>query len=232
MSLGNLRRQRSDPNHLVSHRFRDTLVTRHFAAKEWPQRHPLRELERDAILPSLDRVRNSTHEESDAVNKIEYRDGAATDAEECLILWVDACLARDGAAVVGVAERARPKFDDSECWIVADDTSTGIVGFGLATKPGSGLVGDPPAAPVIGLLAVAPDAQGRGLGANLLMALTTELALRGYDQSVLHVLADHDTAVHLYEKMGWRQLGGPFPHSLLRRATQAYVFDLNELSAR
>ena len=167
-----------------------------------------------------------------AMNKIEYRDGDEADTEECLSLWVAACLARDGAAVVGVAERARPKFDDSECWIVADDTSTGIVGFGLATKPGSGLVGDPPAAPVIGLLAVAPDAQGRGIGANLLMALTTELALRGYDQSVLHVLADHDAAVHLYEKMGWRQLGAPFPHSLLRRATQAYVLDLNEWSAR
>ncbi|SEO14835.1 Acetyltransferase (GNAT) domain-containing protein [Cryobacterium luteum] len=115
---------------------------------------------------------------------------------------------------------------------MAEDTATGIVGFGLATKPGSGLVRDPPAAPVIGLLAVAPDAQGRGLGANLLMVLTTELALRGYDQSVQRVLADHRTAVHLYEKMGWRQLGEPFQHSLLRRPTQAYVLDLHGLSAR
>ena len=32
--------------------------------------------------------------------------------------------------------------------------------------------------------------------------------------------------------MGWRQLGKSFPHSLLRRATQAYVLDLNEWSAR
>jgi ribosomal protein S18 acetylase RimI-like enzyme len=167
-----------------------------------------------------------------AMNKIEYRDGAEADTEECLSLWVAACLARDGAAVVGVAERARPKFDDSECWIVAEDTSRRIVGFGLATKPGSGLVGDPPSAPVVGLLAVAPDAQGRRLGANLLMALTTQLALRGYDTSVLHVLADHHTAVHLYEKMGWRQLGEPFQHSLLRRPTQAYVLDLHGLSAR
>ncbi|TFB82534.1 GNAT family N-acetyltransferase [Cryobacterium luteum] len=137
-----------------------------------------------------------------------------------------------GACQVPTAERAQPKFDDSECWIVAEDTATGIVGFGLATKPGSGLVRDPPAAPVIGLLAVAPDAQGRGLGANLLMVLTTELALRGYDQSVQRVLADHRTAVHLYEKMGWRQLGEPFQHSLLRRPTQAYVLDLHGLSAR
>ena len=167
-----------------------------------------------------------------AMNKIEYRDGAEADTEECLSLWVTACLARDGAAVVGVAERARPKFDDSECWIVAEDTSRRIVGFGLATKPGSGLVGDPPAAPVVGLLAVAPDAQGRRLGASLRMALTTQLALRGYDQSVLHVLADHHAAVHLYEKMGWRQLGEPFQHSLLRRPTQAYVLDLHGLSAR
>ncbi|TFD73871.1 GNAT family N-acetyltransferase [Cryobacterium gelidum] len=167
-----------------------------------------------------------------AGTKIKYRDGAAADIEECVALWVDACRARDGAAVVGVAERARPKFGSSECWIVAEDTSAGLVGFGLATRPGSGLVGDPPGAPVIGLLAVAPGAQGRGLGANLLVALTNELALRGHVQSVLHVLADHHTAVHLYEKMGWRPLGEPFLHSLLRRPSQAYVRDLHDLGAR
>lgn len=165
-------------------------------------------------------------------NEVAFRGGTPVDAEECVSLWVRACIERDGAAVVGVAERAGPKFDDSACWIVAADKSTGIVGFGLATKPGTGLLGDPPAAPVVGLLAVAPGAQRRGLGADLLTALTAELALLGHDQSVLHVLADHHTAVHLYESMGWRPLGEPFQHSLLGRPTQAYVLDLNRLGAR
>ena len=166
------------------------------------------------------------------MNKVEFRDGTAEDAEECVSLWVRACATRDGAAVVGVAERARPKFDDSECWIVAEDAFLEIVGFGLATRPGAGLLGDPPAAPVVGLLAVAPSAQGRGLGGNLLTAVTAELALRGYEQSVLHVLADHRTAVHLYEKMGWQPLGEPFAHSLLGRLTQAYVLDLHVPGSR
>ena len=167
-----------------------------------------------------------------ALNTMEYRDGTSADTPGCLALWVDACLARDGAAVVGVAERARAKFDDSECWIVAEDISSAIVGFGLATRPGSGLASDPPTSPVIGLLAVAPGAQGRGLGAHLLMTLTTALALRGYGSSVLHVLADHQAAVHLYEKLGWTQYGEPFQHSLLQRPAQAYVLDLQGLSAR
>ena len=117
------------------------------------------------------------------MNEVEFRDGTAEDAEECVSLWVGACATRDGAAVVGVAERARPKFDDSECWIVAEDAFLEIVGFRL-------------------------------------------------EQSVLHVLADHHTAVHLYEKMGWQPLGEPFPHSLLGRPTQAYVLDLHVPGSR
>ena len=48
------------------------------------------------------------------------------------------------------------------------------------------------------------------------MALTNELALRGHVQAVLHVLADHHMAVHLYDKMGSRPPGEFFQRSLLR----------------
>lgn len=156
-----------------------------------------------------------------------FRSATAEDAAACVSLWVAACLARDGEAVEGVAERARLKFNNSECWIVADEADTGLVGFVLATKPGSGLESDPPDSPVIGLLAVAPGAQGRGLGGALLTEATAALARHGHQRSVLHVLADHHAAVHLYEKNGWRPLGEPFPHSLLGRPLQTYVLDLD-----
>ena len=80
---------------------------------------------------------------------------------------------------------------------MAEDASFRIVGFGLATQPGTGLKGDPPNAPVVGLLAVAPNAQG----SNLLTAPRPGLALLGHDQSVLHVLADHHAAV--IHRLSW-----------------------------
>ena len=165
-------------------------------------------------------------------NDFVFRSGTVEDAAACVSLWVAACVARDGEAVDGVAERARLKFDNSECWIVGEDADTGLVGFVLATKPGSGLASDPPDSPVIGLLAVAPGVQGRGVGGALLTGAAAALAQHGHQRSVLHVLADHHGAVHLYEKNRWRPRGEPYPHSLLGRPSQTYVLDLDLPSAR
>ena len=161
-----------------------------------------------------------------------FRNGTQTDAASCVSLWVLACAARDGVAVAGVAERARPKFDRAECWIVAAEPATDILGFVLATKPRSGLPADPTDAPVVGLLAVAPEAQGRGLGGALLTAAAAELARRGHEHAVLHVLAGNSSAIRLYARNGWKPLGEPFPHALLKQPTQTYVLDLGGLDTR
>lgn len=149
------------------------------------------------------------------------RPGAAADVEACVAVWVAACAARDGRAVDGVAERARPKFDAALVWLVVDG-SDGIEGFVLATRPGSGLPGDPVDAPVLGLLATRPGAQTRGTGRSLLRAATRELAARGHERVVLHVLLDNVGAVRLYESEGWAAAGVPFEHSLLKRPTQRF----------
>jgi ribosomal protein S18 acetylase RimI-like enzyme len=154
------------------------------------------------------------------------RAGTLADLENCLRLWVDACTARDGRAVDGVAARARPKFERAECWIVAEDAASKLVGFVLATVPGSGIPTDPPDAPVIGLLAVAPAAQGHGLGRVLLNSAEQDLTRRGHTQSVLHVLSDNHAAVRSYLRNGWLPYGEPFEHSLLKRPTQTYVRQL------
>lgn len=155
-------------------------------------------------------------------------DSGVGDTAACVSLWVAACASRDGIAIAGVAERARPKFDHPQCWIVVENSTGEIVAFVLVTKPGSGLATDPPDAPVVGLLAVAPDAWGRGFGGRLLAAATADLAHQGYEQAVLHVLIDHQAAVHLYESHGWRPHGESFQHSLLNRPTQAYVLNVNQ----
>ncbi|TFD56689.1 GNAT family N-acetyltransferase [Cryobacterium sp. Hh38] len=53
-----------------------------------------------------------------------------------------------------------------------------------------GLASDPPDSPVIGLLAVAPGVQGRGLGGALLTGATAALAGHGHERSLLQVIAD------------------------------------------
>jgi len=170
--------------------------------------------------------------EADGGNSAILREGTPADAAACLALWVEACAARDGASMAGVAERARLKFNLAESWMVAEDPELGVMGFLLVTTVGSGLLTDPSEAPVVALLAVAPGAQGRGLGSSLLSAITAELARRGYKLAVLHVLVDNYQAVRLYESKGWQPLGEPFQHSLLKRPTQTYALVLHSSRVR
>ncbi|RFA19031.1 GNAT family N-acetyltransferase [Subtercola boreus] len=153
------------------------------------------------------------------------REGRPGDVAECVALWVEACAARDGTAVAGVAERARPKFDRAECFLVAEAPTGDIRGFVLATEPGSGLPSDPAGAAVIGLLAVAPSAQGQRLGARLMDAAADELRRRGHESAVLHALLDNRAAVRLYTGRGWRAFGEVFEHSLLKRPMQTFVLE-------
>ncbi|MBE7699062.1 GNAT family N-acetyltransferase [Oerskovia sp. Sa1BUA8] len=161
-----------------------------------------------------------------APDLFELRPGLQGDAEQCVGVWVEASAARDGRHVEGVAARARGKFDRRVAWTVATDSAGGVVGFALATRPGSGIESDPPESPVLGLLAVDPRAQGSGLGRRLLEHVTELLAGQGYSRAVLHVLTDNAGAVGLYERDGWVPWGDPVEHSLLRRDSQTYVRDL------
>lgn len=154
------------------------------------------------------------------------REGRSVDTAACVELWVAACAFRDGHQYSGVAERARPKFENAAAWIVAERRPGAIVGFALATRPGSGVASDPPSAVVLGLLAVDPQEQGSGLGRELLSAITSAVAALGHMQAVLHVLAQNDSAVRLYEAAGWTSEGPTFEHSLLKRPFQTYVRDL------
>jgi ribosomal protein S18 acetylase RimI-like enzyme len=159
----------------------------------------------------------------DAVDPI--RDAVEDDVDECVELWIRACAARDGDVASGVAERTRTKFGHRALWQVAG-TAGHLDGFALVTNPGSGAPTDPTGAAVLGLLAVAPEAQCNGMGRRLLRATTSRLASLGHRQVVLHVLADNPAAIRLYESEGWRPLGEPFEHTLLRRMTQTYSLDL------
>lgn len=153
----------------------------------------------------------------------EIRNATQDEVGPCVDVWLRACAARDGKTAPGVAERAEAKFLKKTAWLVAEHDGQ-IQGFALATEAGSGGKSDPVDAAVLGLVAVAPEAQGAGLGRQLLRAIETDLASLGYRQIVLHVLADNAVAVRLYESEGWKRQGEPFDHTLLHRPTQSYVF--------
>lgn len=153
------------------------------------------------------------------------RAGASSDIEQCVALWVDACAVRDGRSIGGIADRARPKFDRSIGWIVASSGEQ-IDGFVLATAPGSGMPTDPPDAAVVGLLAVQPSQQARGLGRTLLQAIGRHLSDAGYRQAVLHALLDNHPALGLYRSEGWTAVGDEYEHSLLKRPLRTFSRDL------
>ena len=168
---------------------------------------------------------------ADEVNDLEspgvaLRPGRDSDLAACVTLWVEACAIRDGVRIPGVAERARPKFDRREAWIVAEGPEHRLAGFVLATVPGSGQDTDPPDAAVVGLLAIDSVEQAHGVGSLLLSAATSELAALGHEHAVLHVLTSNTAAVRLYASQGWVKIGGTFEHGLLNKPFQTYLRDL------
>ena len=156
------------------------------------------------------------------MNDVPIRAGGPDDIERCLQIWTTACAARDGRAFPGVADRARPKFDERIVFLVAGDQGR-VDGFVLATRPGTGMVTDPVDAAVVGLLAVDPASLGEGRGRALLRAVTAELAGRGHEQAVLHALVDNQAAITLYESEGWVPRGAAYEHSLLKRPTRTFA---------
>lgn len=153
---------------------------------------------------------------------VSIRAGTRGDVDACVAVWVAACAARDGDAIEGVAERARPKFAHPVAWLIAGD-GAGVAGFVLATPPGSGLPTDTDGAAVVGLLAVIPGLQARGVGRALLKSVTAELAASGFPLAVLHALIENEPAVRLYESEGWVTSGAEHQHSLLKRPLRTYI---------
>jgi ribosomal protein S18 acetylase RimI-like enzyme len=166
---------------------------------------------------------------------------AAIDAA-CIDLWVAAVAARDGRTEdPAVRVRAAAKFAAERVALVVapgltapGDHDGGIRGFALVTAPGTGGTGDtsgtgtsgaaePADAAYISLLAVAPSAQGSGLGRALLVAAVDAARQAGHEHCTLHAIEDNAPAVRLYRSAGFRPVGEPFPHALSRRPTRTFV---------
>ena len=86
----------------------------------------------------------------------------------------------------------------SRWYVVAVDEGGALLGY-------TGLVHSGAEADVQ-TLAVAPAAQGRGIGARLLGELLTEAGRRGCTSVMLEVRADNAAAVALYERFGFERI--------------------------
>ena len=71
----------------------------------------------------------------------------------------------------------------------------------------AGLCAYPPHEAYVQTIAVAPDAQGHGLGTRLLKELIAESERRGCKRLDLEVRADNDVAIGLYERHGFERIG-------------------------
>lgn len=95
------------------------------------------------------------------------------------------------------SELARP---DSRCYLVVEDGPDGGAVLGYAGLMTTGSEAD------VQTLAVAPSAQGRGIGALLLRELLGEAARRGATSVLLEVRADNEAAIALYRRHGFEQI--------------------------
>ncbi len=150
-------------------------------------------------------------------------DPALDDA--CVDLWVRAVAARDGApASDAVRDRARAKAAAPRvALVVATGPDGSTAGFVLVTEPGTGGGPGLTDAAYLSLLAVAPEAQGHGLGRRLLAAGVGAAADAGHETCELHALDDNEPALALYRSAGFHPVGDPFPHALSGRPTRTWV---------
>ncbi|WP_144714861.1 GNAT family N-acetyltransferase [Curtobacterium pusillum] len=151
---------------------------------------------------------------------------AATEDEvaACVELWTSAVATRDGVPESdAVRDRARSKFGAPRVALLVASDDHGLAGFTLVTAPGSGGPGGPEDAAYLSLLAVAPRAQGHGLGRALLRAAVAEAARAGHERCLLHALEDNAPALRLYTSAGFRPVGEAFPHALSGRPTRAWT---------
>jgi GNAT superfamily N-acetyltransferase len=117
--------------------------------------------------------------------------------DECISIS-QACADRDGRRIDGIAETARAKFDHGVTWLVAE-SSTGLAGFVLCTGPGTDLPTDPQDAPVVEMLAVAPDHQGLSAGKGLLEHALIDLAWQGHSHAPVRTSSEPSRRTRIAE---------------------------------
>jgi GNAT superfamily N-acetyltransferase len=105
--------------------------------------------------------------------------------------------------------------------VIAEDAGA-VVGMALAMQ---GLADDGAGPPVpglcfIGMVFVAPDRWGQGIGGRIVDSVLAEVWSRGYGRAQLWTHASNERAQRLYESRGFRRTGREQDHELGDRIVQ------------
>ncbi|ROP60873.1 GNAT family N-acetyltransferase [Curtobacterium sp. ZW137] len=158
-------------------------------------------------------------------SSVVVRTAAPDEVPACIDLWAAAVAARDEIPEhPATRARAQEKFAAPRVACLVAAGPDGVVdGFALVTAPGTGRPTDPVDAAYLSLLAVRPGLEARGVGRALLTGAQDAARAEGHPAVALHVLADNDRAVRLYEAGGFVPTGEEFPHVITGVATRTYV---------
>lgn len=99
-------------------------------------------------------------------------------------------------------EALRQAYSQSAVATVAELDGV-IVGYQISTKN--------PAGGHLARLAVRPEAQGKGVGAALVIDLLERGGRRGFTRLSVNTQSDNTASMHLYRKLGFRQTGEHYP---------------------
>ena len=145
------------------------------------------------------------------MNDVLIRRGGPADIEPVVAVWRAATTARGGGRPLPAANetrvRAYLRYPDA-LLLVADATGTVVgVTLGMQGRADDGTGPPIPGLCHIGMVFVAPDHWGAGIGGQLVDAVLDEARTRGYSRVQLWTHADNVRAQRLYEGRGFRQSG-------------------------
>ncbi len=142
---------------------------------------------------------------------VAVRHGTSADIEAAVSVWKASNAARRGGrpAPPEYEERARSHVKNPDSLLFVADGETGIVGMAVGMQ---GLADDGAGPPIeglchIGMVFVAPDNWGEGIGGMLVDTVLDEARSRGYGKAQLWAHKDNPRARRLYERRGFGRSG-------------------------
>jgi ribosomal protein S18 acetylase RimI-like enzyme len=148
--------------------------------------------------------------------------------DEAAQIWAEATAARDRRAEVAELADSRPIIQGVlDCsaqafLLIALSAGGAACGF-AAVERVAGRSG--PTAEVM-YFGVSPRRWGQGVGESLLREIRRRLSADGYAAAELSVYIDNSRAIALYERLGWRPVGLPTPHTRTGKPEQRYQLRL------
>lgn len=142
---------------------------------------------------------------------VAVRLGGSSDFEAAISVWRASEVARSGERPVSPEqeERARGHVENPDSFLLVAEGAGDIVGVACA-MPG---LADDGAGPEIeglchiGMVFVAPEHWGAGIGGMLVDATLDEARSRGYQETQLWTHKDNERAKRLYERRGFGRSG-------------------------